>query len=76
MRHSLTVTARHKSPTNTLILTLLAAFVLMAASACGNRGPLYLPEQDQASRATSGETDPAQDEAAANEEEKDDADDS
>jgi len=37
-----------------LIITLLSAYIL---SACGLKGPLYLPKTDEANRASSVEID-------------------
>jgi predicted small lipoprotein YifL len=45
MSHSLPVRRHLKSLARTLIATLLGAVLLCASVGCGNKGPLYLPDE-------------------------------
>ena len=71
MTHSLTVRDWLKSLSRTLSHAVFIALVLLIATACGNKGPLYLPDEPMPAQASAAmETDSEEDEDS----EKDDSD--
>ncbi len=71
MTHSLTVRGCLKSLPRTLPKALFLTLILCLASACGNKGPLYLPDEPMPAQASAAME---EDTGAEEEPEKDDGD--